>query len=208
MTDPYERSAAYYDLFVGRVVALTRATQVQLAPPEPGSSVLDVGCGTGADLVPYYQAGCEIHGVDLSPAMIEVARRKFDDGVDLRCGDAAALPYPDGSMDLVMTSLTLHEMSVCHRDAVFDEMVRVLCEGGRLLLNDFMPGPYAFPAGWGVRAFILILEIMAGREHYRNGREFLRRGGLASLVGDAPLKVLDEVRLGAGTTGFLLLAKH
>ena len=72
--------------------------------------ILDVGCGTGADLELYHRAGCHIHGVDLSPAMLEVARRKFSESAEFHLCDAAGMPFEDGYFDLVLSTYTLHEM--------------------------------------------------------------------------------------------------
>ena len=83
---------------------------VKVVQPSQGTRVLEVGCGTGSNLRLFADAGCEITGVDLSPAMIDVARRKLGEKANLHLGDAADMPFPDRSFDLVVSFLTLHEM--------------------------------------------------------------------------------------------------
>ena len=203
--DPYRNSAPLYDYFAGRLSVFLDRTRMRLAPPIQGMNVLDVGCGTGSDLKLYHQAGCNVHGVDLSPAMLKVARRKFGKSADLQLCDAADMPFEDEFFDLVLSTYTLHEMHYDHRSVVIREMIRVLKRDGHLLLIDFLPGPFPFPGGWMIRSLILVLEIMAGREHYNNGRDFLRRGGLLELIKHSQLNIESVISLGAGNIGFFLL---
>src|SRR2546421_873820 len=80
----------------GRLVAYARI--------RPGHSVLDVGCGTGVVAVTAARAGAKVGGLDLSPVLIEHARKNAAlAGVDIefREGDAEALPYDDASFDVV-----------------------------------------------------------------------------------------------------------
>ncbi len=66
--------------------------------------------------------------------------------------------------------LVIHEMEHPIRLAVLDEIKRVLKPDGRILLIDFDPGPVEFFEGWRTKAIILLSEIAAGREHFRNYR--------------------------------------
>lgn len=204
--DPYRNYAALYDFVIGPLNILFKRLRMKLAPPIRGMTVLDVGCGTGSDLEEYHQTGCDVYGVDLSPAMLRVARRKLGDSADLRLCDAAHTPFPDEFFDLVLSTYTLHALSYEHRSAVVREMIRVVKTDGRLLLTDFLPGPFRFPGGWMSRALILILELMAGREHFNNGRDFLRRGGLQGLIKPYHLKTESTTTVGAGNITFCLLS--
>jgi SAM-dependent methyltransferase len=116
------------------------------------------------------------------------------------------MPFQDESFDLVLSTYTLHEIPHEHRSSVVHEMIRVVKLDGLLLLTDFLPGPYRFPAGWMNRALILILEIGAGREHLNRGRDFLRRGGLERLIELFRLTTEGAIRTGAGNIGFFLLS--
>ncbi len=58
-------------------------------PPSEETKVLDVGCGTGIQPARYQQAGCWVTGIDASPAMLEVARRRLGTRASLTVGDAA-----------------------------------------------------------------------------------------------------------------------
>lgn len=89
---------------------------------EPVERALDVGTGTGigARAIAERYPGAEVSGVDVSPAMLEEARRNVD-GVSFQEGDAAKLPFRDGEFDLVAHSNMI---------PFLDEVARVLRPGG------------------------------------------------------------------------------
>jgi ubiquinone/menaquinone biosynthesis C-methylase UbiE len=98
--------------------------------------VLEVAIGTGRNL-PFHPEGVRLTGVDVSPAMLKIARRRARElglKVDLREADAQVLPFPDASFDTVVCTLSLCNIPD-DRKAVA-EMKRVLRPGGRLLLLD------------------------------------------------------------------------
>jgi ubiquinone/menaquinone biosynthesis C-methylase UbiE len=111
----------------------------------PGSPrVLDIGCGTGADLVRI--AGllpdAELHGVDLSQARIEAARQAVP-GADLRVQGAEALSFADRSFQVVVLSTVLSSiLDADTRRRVAAEALRVTSEDGVLLVYDMrLPSP-------------------------------------------------------------------
>ncbi|NUT99431.1 MAG: class I SAM-dependent methyltransferase [Saccharothrix sp.] len=67
----------------------------------PGSSVVDLGCGTGSLSALLAEAGHDVRGLDLSPRMVEAARAKAPDA-HFTVGDAATPPYPPASADVVL----------------------------------------------------------------------------------------------------------
>lgn len=125
---------------------LERLQWIRLEPRR----VLDLGTGTGKAL-PALAArfpGAEIVGVDVTPAMLQVAGGRLDRATDrvmgprplLICADAARLPFPDQSVDLVFSSLALHWSPVL--DEVLAEVRRVLRHPG--LFTFAMPGPDSY----------------------------------------------------------------
>jgi ubiquinone/menaquinone biosynthesis C-methylase UbiE len=98
--------------------------------------VLEVAVGTGRNL-PFYPDGTRLTGVDWSPAMLAIARRRAAElgrEADLRQGDAQALDFPDASFGTVLCALGLCAIPDDRRAVT--EMARVLRPGGRLLLVD------------------------------------------------------------------------
>lgn len=76
-------------------------------------------------------------------------------------------------------------------------MIRVMSREGRILLTDYHPGPIRFPKGWMFKAIILFFEMVAGYEHFKNYRDFLKRRGLPGLI-DASKLVLEKKEIVSG----------
>lgn len=114
---------------------------VALVPHDPGV-VLDLCCGTGyvARQVAAAHPKATVHALDASPEMLDVGRRKVAkqglDRVHLVHGDAAQLPFPDDSADVVTAAFAFHELPRPVRTRSISEAQRVLRPGGRLLCMD------------------------------------------------------------------------
>lgn len=111
-------------------------------PFGPSDRVLDLGCGTGIVarvLRERLGGGARLTGVDLSPAMIARARAIAPD-IEWHQGDAAALPFADGSFDIVLAQQVLQFTR--DRRAAADEIRRVLAPAGRLVASTWRPRPH------------------------------------------------------------------
>jgi ubiquinone/menaquinone biosynthesis C-methylase UbiE len=98
--------------------------------------VLEVAIGTGLNL-PLYSPDVHLTGIDLSPAMLEIAQKRAAEigrQADLREGDAHNLPFDGGSFDTVVCTFSL--CNIPDVDRAVAEMERVLRPGGRLVLVD------------------------------------------------------------------------
>ncbi len=103
--------------------------------------VLEIAVGTGRNL-PYYPDGVRLTGVELSPAMLEVAHaraRELGREIDLRVGDAQALEFPDERFDSVVCTLSL--CTIPDDRAAVAEVRRVLRPGGHFLLLEHVRSP-------------------------------------------------------------------
>jgi SAM-dependent methyltransferase len=112
-----------------------------LGRAEPGSVVLDLGCGAGTDLLIAAQmtgSGGHVIGVDMTPAMLDRARESAAamgiSNVELHQSLIESLPLEDASVDMVISNGVID--LVPDKDAVFDEIDRVLRPGGRLQVAD------------------------------------------------------------------------
>jgi ubiquinone/menaquinone biosynthesis C-methylase UbiE len=128
---------------------------------------LEVAIGTGLN-VPFYTGEVQLTGIDFSPAMLGIARRRAEQlgrAADLREANAVALPFPDASFDTVVCTFSL--CAIPDERRAVSEMTRVLRPGGLLLLADHVAG-----ASWPVRAIQRLLEAVTVP---LQGEHFLRR---------------------------------
>ena len=133
----FDRQAWSYDTAsYGRHARTLYPVLLEQLAQIPHASVLDVGCGTGALLravrAKFPSARCA--GLDLSEHMLTVAREALDPSVELRQGDAAALPFESGQFEVVLCNDSFHHYPEPER--ALGEMARVLRPGGILLLGD------------------------------------------------------------------------
>lgn len=204
--DPYRLLAKCYDKLFRHTKEELRAIGLSLFPAERGISVLDVGCGTGFQLEIYRKYHCSLHGIDASPSLLAIARKKLADAADLRLGDAAKMSFADNSFDLVTATMVLHEMTPKTRGRVIDEMRRVLKPDGRIVLIDFHPGSLSPVRGWTTKLLVVLSELATGREHFRNYRLFMRSKGLPGLIADHGLTIEARQTAGGGALAAFLLS--
>ena len=131
----YDRWAPVYDLVFGQVFEKARRSAIA-ACEAVGGRVLEVGIGTGISL-PYYSERCRIVGVDISAAMLEVARQRVSDlrmtNVEqLAIMDVQDLDFADGTFDVVTAQYVVN--TVPDPEAALDEFMRVLRPGGELIV--------------------------------------------------------------------------
>jgi SAM-dependent methyltransferase len=131
-------------LLLGSLFRAIAADISAVAPP--GSRVLEVGCGPGYLSIRLALVhGLEVIGLDLDPGMIERAQtnagRAGESGQRAPAfvvGDAASLPFPERSFDLVVSTLSMHHWAEPTRGLA--EIGRVLRPGGRAIVWDMRPG--------------------------------------------------------------------
>lgn len=103
---------------------------------EPFTDLLDCGCGTAPMLTLLHEKYPEKHftGIDLTPKMIEAAKAKHMEGVELIVGDCENLPFAENSFDAIICCQSFHHYPNVQN--FFCSAARVLRPGGRLILRD------------------------------------------------------------------------
>lgn len=141
------RRSKVYDVVARRILrgAYRRVADDICAAAPHGAALLDVGTGPGVLLVEIARRRPDLTltGLDLSPDMVDAARRNlrpYADRADARVGDVTDLPFPDGSFDVVVSSISLHHWD--RPEAAVPELARVLRPGGLLRIYDFGFAPF------------------------------------------------------------------
>lgn len=183
---PAAGRAAFTPLY-DRVMALTMreprwrpqlATAVLEGLAE-GDVVVDVGCGTATQAIDLSARRPDVRviGVDGDRQILDLARAKPGaERVELREGDATALPIEDGSAAAVICSLLLHHLPPEPKLAALREAHRVLRSGGVLHIAD-----WGRPADPLARAGFTVLQLFDGRAGTRDHRA----GRLPAIVAEA-----------------------
>lgn len=136
----YDRWARLYDVFWRRYINQTLPVLQRAADIQPGERVLDLACGTGewerrvVSAVP----DAELVGIDLSPTMLQRARKKLEGHPQVTFANVDAhdlKPFRDGRFDAVVSANTFHYFT--HPAIVLQEAARVLRPGGRLVILDW-----------------------------------------------------------------------
>lgn len=103
-----------------------------------GKTILEYGCGNGINTVVLAGRGARIHALDISPALLGIARRRLaandiGDEVELVVGSAHDLPFPDESVDVIFGIAILHHLDLALSAR---EVKRVLRKGGRAIFQE------------------------------------------------------------------------
>lgn len=130
-----------------------------------GERWLEAACGPGVIARRLAAEGAAVTGVDLTPAMIELARREADaagiQGIDFAVGDATALSAADASFDGAVTRFSLHH--VPHAVRLVRELARVVVPGGPIVLVDHLADAEPEAASWAQE-----IERLRDHSHWRS----------------------------------------
>ncbi|WP_352424847.1 class I SAM-dependent methyltransferase [Aminomonas paucivorans] len=154
----FDRIAPHYDRFhdllrLGHPEAVT-----DLLSLAGGETLLDVGGGTGRFAASLLPRLAEAWVLDASPAMLA----RVPSGVRTCRGDAAALPFPDGSFRRVLLSYVLHHLE--DPRAALREAARVVAPGGRVVVHDLDPTRRAGRLAQGLEGALLPVRALSPEE--------------------------------------------
>jgi ubiquinone/menaquinone biosynthesis C-methylase UbiE/predicted ester cyclase len=193
----FDKQAPKYDQSMSRFERLLFAGNREWVCERAEGEVLELAAGTARNL-PFYSADVKLTGVELSPQMAELGRRRAEElgrEIDMRVGDAEDLPFPDDSFDTVVCTYGL--CTIPDDAAAVREAKRVLRPGGRILLAEHVRSPNPM-----LRTLQRVLEPLA----HRFGGDHLLREPLDHLVAEG-FEVDQVKRLKAGWVELIAATK-
>lgn len=131
--------------------------------------VLDVGCGSGNNMLPFLDAGCQSYGVELSENIIELAKNYLHSRgyeADFKVGNNRQIPYDDNSFDLVTS------INVLHYESTEDLIIKALREYSRVL----KPGGLLYLSTTGPNHMVYQAAELIGDHQYCFGYNDFRKG--------------------------------
>lgn len=171
-------SGLFYSTVIDPVLVSLRKKVNRQIPG--GQKILDVACGTGAQVFELAPFAKEVTGIDLSESMIRKAeqtkeKRDFANVQFRVCDATGKWKFAGKQFDIALITLALHQFSPENYPHILGEMKRV---AQQIIIVDYaVPLPKNF-TGWGSQ----VAEFFAGREHFRNFRKFYRLGGLKNIL--------------------------
>ena len=194
--DSYSIGSSAYDFLIEPFLARVKLLTVRIFLKKFNKShevrILEVACGTGTLCHLLAKKGFHLLSLDNSYSMIRQTYNKINDSDSGRVtaihGDASNMPFYSSSFDAVIMQLGLHEMENNIRMDSGREMIRVAKKDAVFLLFDFAP-----TNKWSFSKLILtIIEFIAGTDHYRNGRMFIKQGGILSFLENLNLEIIKK----------------
>ncbi len=187
-----------YETLIDPFLKDMRIFIAQFADLNPGDRVLDVCCGTGAQILEYAQRGPIAVGIDNDPAMLRVAKGKRMkqklDNISFQLADATSLPFKNSYFDYVSISFGLHDKIRQVRNRVVSEMKRVVKQHGVLIIADYeVPLPRNI---WAIAA--RGIEFLVSGSHYEGFKDYLGSGGLDGILRTHNLLEEQRVRVKSG----------
>ena len=181
----YKYTAKYYDLFFAPFVAPLRRKVVEIIGKDSDLKVIDLCCGTGNQLKYLYKNGIkDVVGVDRSSHMIAKARRYPFQSL---LADASKTAFKGQSFDIALIEFALHESDPGTARKIVNEAKRLLKDGGRIIVVDYMNES---EMNFLTKRAVNFVEFMAGADHYANYKSYQRNGGISHLA--KSLHLLDQ----------------
>lgn len=171
---------------------------------KPNSTIIDVGCGTGRFSFSVADKVKSVVGIDLSSKNIASANQTLQKNPNKKISfihtSIVNLISQNHHFDYAVMTYVIHEVNPEERIALLKKMVQI---ADKVIIGDYLvPVNKDF---WGV--LNVIVEYLAGKEHYTNFKDFVANGGLIRLAENAGLKIISEIKNKPVTSQLLVLSK-
>lgn len=184
----------FYRTFIDPI--LSRLHNSVMNHVESAHSVIDVACGTGALALALARKARHVTGIDLSEDSIAAAQRMADrmgtGNIRFETRDAGdLLCYNSGEFDIAVTSMAVHQFDAGLAVKILAEMRRISHRVIIIDYNHMMPGGWRRSAAWAI-------ERLAGGDHYRNFKIYMKRGGVLYFARQAGITLKSQEIRGGG----------
>jgi len=180
--DTYERIADYYDMLFSFFLKELRSDICTYISHKGYKRVLDVCCGTGAQLLLLKRSGMKLYGIDNSPFMLEQARKTCPPDIELRLLDAERQAYDDDSFDCAVISFALHEKHPTASHIIYSNCKKMVRQGGAVIIADYNRAPSHLSGAFVGKCLIPVIERFAGKQHFTNYNKWMKQGALEGFL--------------------------
>jgi len=170
--------------------------------------ILEVAAGTGSQSFLLSGSGFSVVAVEKAKGMLSQihnkAKKSETGEIFPICADATNLPFPSLTFDAVIVQLALHEMDDDTRLGCLSEIKRTAKKNAVFIIVDFIPA-----LKFSLSIFLILLaEIAAGMDHFRNGREFLRQGGVRDIMCHSGFEIEESYNFFQDNLGLMVAHKQ
>lgn len=171
---------------------------------KPGSTIIDVGCGTGRFSFSVADKVQEVVAIDLSKKNIDKAKKTLSKNPNTKISfyhtNLSDLLSQKLHFDYAVMTYVIHEVNPDERITLLKEMAAI---ADKIIIGD-----YLVPAKKGFwNALNEIVEFLAGKEHYSNYKNFVEQNGLKELAAKSGLNLVTELNNKPVTSQLLVLQK-
>ena len=159
-------------------------------------AVIDIACGTGAQVFELAKTASSVVGVDYSDSMLDFAKKQASKyhfkNIEFILGDATNLsPIKKHSFDVATMTLALHQFHPDLHQSILSEMKRV---ARKIIIVDYAVPPPRNYIGIGSR----VAEFLAGKEHNQNFKHYCKLGGLDKILIQNNIQIQKSILFAKG----------
>jgi len=196
-----------FTFLINSILKDARKIVLDFSEIKKGEKLLDIGCGNGDQLFYFLKKDIECFGIDINKKAIKLAdkkrkKHKFHN-IFFQVAEASFLPFEDDFFDCCIISLLLHENKREKIDKIVFEAKRVTKKTGCLIFIDFtspLPGNF-------ISFLIQKIEFFVGRENYKNFKDYLREGGIESVIRRNDLREAERKKIKKGNITIIKAGK-
>ena len=172
---------------------------------EPNSKVIDIGCGTGRFSFSVADGLNKVVGIDLSKKNIDKANQTLskipNERISFLHSNLSNLISQNFHFDYAVMTYVIHEVNEDERINLLNELSQI---ADKIIIGDYLvPRHKGF---WNL--LNELVEFAAGKEHYKNFKNFVRKGGLTNLAVETSFRILKEIINKPTTSHLIMLTKR